>query len=30
MDANEKRNREVMERLSAGFARHDVDLILDC
>ena len=30
MDANEQRNRAVMERLSAGFVRHDVDAILDC
>jgi ketosteroid isomerase-like protein len=29
MDANETRNLETMDRLSAGFARHDVDAILD-
>jgi ketosteroid isomerase-like protein len=26
----EQRNAAVMERLSRGFARHDVDAILDC
>jgi ketosteroid isomerase-like protein len=30
MDDREKRNLAVMDRLSAGFARHDVDGILDC
>ena len=30
MDARETRNLAVMDRLSAGFARHDVDGILDC
>src|SRR5262249_10435658 len=30
MDAREARNREAMARLSAGFAQHDVDAILDC
>ena len=29
MDASETRNLETMDRLSAGFARHDVDAILD-
>ena len=30
MTGDETRNDGVMERLSAGFARHDVDAILDC
>ena len=30
MNGDEMRNSEVMDRLSAGFARHDVDGILDC
>jgi ketosteroid isomerase-like protein len=30
MDDRETRNLAVMDRLSAGFARHDVDGILDC
>ena len=30
MNGGEMRNSEVMDRLSAGFARHDVDAILDC
>ena len=30
MNGDEMRNSEVMDRLSAGFARHDVDAILDC
>jgi ketosteroid isomerase-like protein len=30
MTTGETRNDAVMERLSAGFARHDVDAILDC
>ena len=30
MDAREAGNLATMERLSAGFARHDVDAILDC
>jgi ketosteroid isomerase-like protein len=30
MNADETRNIAVMDRLSAGFARHDVDGILDC
>jgi ketosteroid isomerase-like protein len=30
MDDRETRNVAVMDRLSAGFARHDVDGILDC
>ena len=30
MDDQETRNLAVMDRLSAGFARHDVDGILDC
>ena len=30
MNADETRNIAVMDRLSAGFARHDVDAILDC
>ena len=30
MNADETRNTAVLDRLSAGFARHDVDAILDC
>ena len=30
MDAMERGNRAAIERLSAGFAHHDVDAILDC
>ncbi len=30
MDATETRNLAAIERLSRGFARHDVDAILDC
>ncbi len=30
MDATEARNLASIERLSAGFARHDVDVILEC
>ena len=30
MNGDEMRNSEVMDRLSAGFGRHDVDAILDC
>jgi len=30
MNADETRNETVMDRLSEGFARHDVDGILDC
>ncbi len=30
MNGDEMRNSEVMDRLGAGFARHDVDAILDC
>jgi ketosteroid isomerase-like protein len=30
MNGDETRNSEVMDRLSAGFTRHDVDAILDC
>jgi len=30
MDPREARNLAAIERLSAGFARHDVDAILDC
>ena len=30
MDTREARNLAAIERLSAGFARHDVDAILDC
>ena len=30
MDATEARNLAAIERLSAGFSRHDVDAILDC
>ncbi len=30
MDDRETRNLAMMDRLSAGFARHDVDGILDC
>ena len=30
IDSVDKRNLAAMERLSAGFERHDVDAILDC
>jgi ketosteroid isomerase-like protein len=30
MTDSERRNAAVMQRLSQGFARHDVDAILDC
>jgi len=30
METKEARNLAAIERLSAGFARHDVDAILDC
>ena len=30
MDAKEARNLAAVERLGQGFARHDVDAILDC
>ena len=30
IDGVDKRNLAAMERLSAGFERHDVDAILDC
>jgi ketosteroid isomerase-like protein len=30
MDATETTNLATLERLGAGFARHDVDAILDC